>query len=271
MTYQEVFKQAEFEDIWKYLQTNFGEVDKLKPLYKDLIDIIKELPIKKEYNDEPINFFWSPCLHIGGAPDPQEWLVGREVRRNFPRRIGVKNKLDDPAELAAYLIYWSTLYSFKTQEQQANDFEQWLDDMESDKPFEMKFEDRAVTESHNRKRELFWKSAIDNDYAYSWSANLWILRKKLQYNIGYWRFVQRHVGWEEEVKQMQTCRKLLEIAARDYTDISEIHVNDKNAVLYGVKIKDGEYRLSSLMSLRREKAFRLVWRYIDHYMKNWWD
>ena len=271
MTYQEVFKQADFEDIWEYLQTIFGEDEKLKPLYKDLIDIIKQLPIQKKYCNEPINFFWSPCLHVGGAPDPQEWLVGREINRNFPRRIGMKNKLDDPAEMGAYLIYWSTLYSFKTQTQQASDFEQWLDDRESDKPFEIKFEDRAVIDSRNRKRELFWKSTIYNDYTYSWSANLWILRKKLEYNIGYWRFVQRHVGWEKEVKQMQTCRNLLEIAARDYTDLTKIPVNDKNASRYSVKIQDGEYRISSLMNLRRKKAYRLVWKYIDHYMKNWWD
>ena len=275
MTYQDYFRQADFEEIWHYLQSNFNEDKKLKPLYRDLIKAVKELPVKDEYSNEKINFFWNSGLHVGGVPDSQEWLVGREVKRNFPRRIGVKNKLDDPAEMAAFLIYWSTLYSFKTQGQKFKEFEKWLDDMGNDKPHLIKFEERAVTESFKRKRELYWKSIIDGDSAISWNANLRILRKKLQYNIGYWRFVQRYVGWEEDVKRMQTACKLLEIAGSDYPNIDGIHINTRNAFRYTKatdwNASDKDCHEHYLKELYRDKAYHILWKFLDHNMKNWWD
>ena len=47
-------------------------------------------------------------IHVAGAPDPIEWLVGREVIFDDTEKSTV-------AELAAHLLYWSTLYDFKTQ------------------------------------------------------------------------------------------------------------------------------------------------------------
>jgi len=45
--------------------------------------------------------------------------------------------------------------------------------------------------SIDRKRLRYWQDTIMTDSAIDWSWNLWILKKKLEYNIGYWRYVQR--------------------------------------------------------------------------------
>lgn len=63
-------------------------------------------------------------MHIKGAPDPQEWLVGREVKIEFCYK-DMKEK--DVNEMAGHLLYWSTLYGIKTQKMQKEGFSKWLE------------------------------------------------------------------------------------------------------------------------------------------------
>ena len=72
---------------------------------------------------------------------------------------------------------------------------------------------RIETSSLNRKRLRYWRDTIIDDSAISWSWNLTVLKKKIEYNIGYWKYVQRHVGWREDVRRMELCCRLLEIAS----------------------------------------------------------
>ena len=54
-------------------------------MYASLVNEIKALPIEEKYSDSTIQM----CLDsyneimVKGAPDPQEWLVGREVKIDF--------------------------------------------------------------------------------------------------------------------------------------------------------------------------------------------
>ncbi len=81
MTYQDYFRNSDFEDIWTILSGFYMEHEDLKPLYSSLVDTIKSLPVMPEYSEPTIQM----CLDSGneilvkGAPDPQEWLLGREV------------------------------------------------------------------------------------------------------------------------------------------------------------------------------------------------
>ena len=84
---------------------------------------------------------------VTGEPDPQEWLVGREVEidfsswednideesiNNYPDlktfdMLSGKEKRElarqsDTATLADHLLYWSTLYTIKTQGQHLKEF-----------------------------------------------------------------------------------------------------------------------------------------------------
>lgn len=127
--------------------------------------------------------------------------------------------------------------------------------------------------SLDRKRLHFWSDTIINDSAIDWSWNLLILKKKLEYNIGYWKYVQRHVGWEEDVARMQLCCLLLEIAASDYTDVKNKYVNKGNYKRFfnRTMFDSEEFEEMHKEELRREKAYRLVWRFMENNMKKWWD
>lgn len=130
---------------------------------------------------------------------------------------------------------------------------------------------RIETSSLNRKRLRYWRDTIIDDSAISWSWNLTVLKKKLEYNIGYWKYVQRHVGWREDVRRMELCCRLLEIASEDYPEMAGIFVNTANAERYGMTIMNDDFLEIHLKDLRKEKAYRILWQYLDHNMKKWWD
>lgn len=85
MIYQDYFRNSDFEDIWVILNGFYLEHEDIKPMYASLVDEIKALPIEEKYSDSTIQM----CLDLDneilvkGAPDPQEWLVGREVKIDF--------------------------------------------------------------------------------------------------------------------------------------------------------------------------------------------
>lgn len=125
--------------------------------------------------------------------------------------------------------------------------------------------------SLSRIRLRYWRDTILNDAAISWPWNLTILIKKLEYNIGYWKYVQRHVGWCEDVERMELCCKLLEIASENYPEMTGIYVNSSNAARYGMTILNNVFLEFQLKDLRKEKAYRILWQFLDHNMKKWWD
>lgn len=149
------------------------------------------------------------------------------------------------------------------------------------------FEDRAYEEaserighinheSCDRKKLLYWKGTILGDEAYDWSWNFTILRKKLEYNIGYYRFTQRYVGWEKDVQRMELACRLMKIAiGGDYTYGKDIYINTRNYIRFGMKSsdfeKDAKFVDMNKSDLREEKAYRLVWTVLKQNMKKWWD
>lgn len=227
MTYQEYFHNSDFEDIWTVLSGFYGEDDGLKPNYDALVKQIRALPILPEYSSEIIKMQLDSNneIMVIGAPDPQEWLLGREVEidfthwrdddesneddlPNFPfDMLTSKQKRQlarqsDVATIAAHLLYWSTLYDIKTRKQYIDEFIKWVEDSFKDVPHKYDIKQEYEAESRHKKQQKYWCNAVSGDSAIDWSENLRILRYKLGYNIGYWRYVQRHEGWEEDVKRM---------------------------------------------------------------------
>lgn len=153
MIYQEYFKQSDFEDIWSILNGFYAESTETKPLYEKLISEIVSLPIDEAHSCEKICLSFD-CLNeikVAGAPDPQEWLVGREVSFDFGDSDDEIPSIEDApvwlqtfdslttsqkraiarnssvSEIAAHLLYWSTMYGMKTQTRFGTDFSDWLD------------------------------------------------------------------------------------------------------------------------------------------------
>lgn len=128
--------------------------------------------------------------------------------------------------------------------------------------------------SLDRKRLRYWQDTIMTDSAIDWSWNLWILKKKLEYNIGYWRYMQRHVGWEEDVRRMQLACSLINIVTDDYVEMNGAYVNAANAKRFykdNYDLNDTEYREYYLQKIRQAKAYDILWRFLNKNMKKWWD
>ena len=298
MTYQDYFRNSNFEDIWMILSGFYLEHENLKPSYSSLVETIKSLPVMPQYSEQTIQM----CLDseneilVKGAPDPQEWLVGREVEIDFS---SWKDELSDSgtsisgfktfdmlsgaekrqlardsntATLAAHLLYWSTLYAIKTQGQHTKEFEKWLESLENGTTKYEK-EPEYVSESYRRKQRKYWRETVANDSPIDWYWNLVILEKKLEYNIGFWRYVRRHVGWEEDVRRMQLAVSLLSIAKSDWPSIDGKYINVRTAARYTHErdYEDKDLHESYLAKLYRDKAFHILWKWLDHNMKKWWD
>lgn len=304
MTYQDYFKQADFEDIWAVLSGFYLEDERLKPQYEKLVEEIKTMPVIESQSTEKIEMVLD-CeyeIMVMGAPDPQEWLVGREVTMDFDFRdfYDIQEKQDniiipnditfdyltdeqkrqvakesDSATIAAHLLYWSTLYDIKSHAQHVKEFVDYFDKMEKGEIVIPSLEEKYEVRSRYRKHRKYWRDTVAYDSAIDWTRNLDILQKKLEYNIGYWRYVQRHVGWEEDVKRMQTACRLLEIAGTNSSNIDGKYVNTKNSSKYTKEIDWKPDNTNShkhyLKKLYRDKAYHILWKFLDHNMKNWWD
>lgn len=126
------------------------------------------------------------------------------------------------------------------------------------------------------KKLHYWEGTILRDEAYDWSWNFTILRKKLEYNIGYYRFTQRYVGWEKDVERMVLACRLMDIATGgDSIYSSDKYVNTRNCSRFKINPSDFEEDTEFLdvhkNDFRKEKAYRLVWTVLQQNMKRWWD
>lgn len=298
MTYQDYFRNSNFEDIWVILNGFYLENEGMKPLYSSLVETIKSLPIKPEYSTLTIQMRLDSDneIMVIGAPDPQEWLIGREVEIDFSSwkdnfeetaaefsglktldMLSAKEKRQlaresNTATLAAHLLYWSTLYAIKTHGQHSKEFSDWLDSLEKGERVMPELEEEYISESFRRKQRKYWRDTVALDSAINWSANLNIIKKKLEFNIGYWRYVQRHVGWQEDVNRMNIAISLIKMATTDWPDIKGKHINLRTAHRYTHERDYGDdLHELYLGKLYNDKAFHILWKWLDHNMEKWWD
>lgn len=288
MIYKEYFTTSEFDDAWLTLQSYYREPDSIKNLYKTLFYTIRNLPIDEVHSASPLNVVldFDNMIHIAGAPDPIEWLVGREVifeKHEIAEKncsAGTALKQPTEAEFAAHLLYWSTLYDFRTKTRHEKDFQQFLDSCENGTR-DYSPENPDIALSLNRKRCYYWKEAIANDSAIDWRYILDIMRKRIEYHIGYHRYTERFVNSPFYISRMELCHRLLELAAADYYDMDGVYVNSRNASRYVGRIfnqyhyekigKAADFEEYYLSELRRAKAYKILWKFLDHNLTYWWD
>jgi len=67
-----------------------------------------------------------------------------------------------------------------------------------------------------------------------------------------------------------TCR-LIDIAASDYSNIDGIYINAHNALRFTKEEDNEEFHDLYLHDLRRDKAYRLLWKFLSQNMRKWWD
>ena len=148
--------------------------------------------------------------------------------------------------------------------------------------FDSEYEDerdrigKINAESCERKRLRYWENTILNDEPYDWSFNLLILRKKIEYNIGYYRLTQRFVGWEQSVDKMSLSCRLISIALGEEDDKKVKYININNCTRFhnepsDIDRENEDFYLLWKQDLRKAKAYKILWVLLSRYMKSWWD
>ena len=148
--------------------------------------------------------------------------------------------------------------------------------------FDSEYEDerdrigKINAESCERKRLRYWENTILNDEPYDWSFNLIILRKKIEYNIGYYRLTQRFVGWEQAVAKMSLSCRLISIALGEDDDKKVKYININNCTRFhnepsDIDNENEDFYLLWKRDLRKAKAYKIFWVLLSRYMKSWWD
>lgn len=207
-TFRDYLKDCRFEDVWVLMVENFSEPEEIKPVYAEYYEKLKALPRKPvkgvielsggaaEYPDG-----------MNGAPD---WLIDKSI----------KTAEKDSVVVAATLLYWASLHTFYTsQEHDANLFRyleiidsqdlkaygEYLNESMQPKPYRAE-----IQESRERKEKLFWKGTLSCLYACDWRYTLYILKRKLKYDIGFMRGFADHAGRERDADRMQLCCNLID-------------------------------------------------------------
>lgn len=276
-TYRQYIEQTPFESVWGVLRVQYGETEDVRQSYIDLCEELKTLPpspkckpiqITSVYNSqretESEKFLYLNVFHVCYR---QEALIDQIVK--IESTIEVKDE-----EVLALILYMSTLHGFETGKQADKAMGNWLKSLKDDEKNSIPLsteKDKAESKSIERKRHYFWKYTIGNDYAYDWSFILQILERKIEYNIGYWYYHQRYVGWDKDVARMELCCQLIDIVVDESYRKIPI-VNYKNAYRFNKEFELSDDKdIMNLHKLRKKKAFHLIFKLLDKEMCRWWD
>lgn len=212
-TFREYLNDCRFEDIWQAIKEYFSESDELKPVYAEYFEKLKNLPERR--CKEMIEL--SGCITrqpdgMNAAPD---WLIDRRV----------KTSETDSAYVSAVLLYWASLHTFSTSKEHDDDLWHYLDIIESDDPqalgeylmksIEPKPLQSEKRESIDRKERLFWEDTFSQSSPGDWRGILYVLKRKLEYDMGFMRGFADHAGREDDADRMQLCCNLIDGATKD--------------------------------------------------------
>lgn len=216
-TFREYLTESLFDNIWAAIVEYFSESEQLRAVYAEYCGKLIALPPKPLKGVIVLeNDITSYPEGLNGAPD---WLIDKKV----------KTTLTDGAVVAAALLYWASLHSFYTSEEHDADLSEYLDILDSEDPMALgryisaamqsKPVQAEIEESRERKERLFWEKTYSCLYAGDWRHTLYILKRKLEYDMGFMRGFADHAGRERDAERMQLCCNLIDGAtARMYPD-----------------------------------------------------
>lgn len=160
---------------------------------------------------------------------------------------------------------------------------------------------RFTYKNFNKKHRALIREAKGTNW-YDFGPVLTLLRAKFEDMI--WCYEHRKtycVGAEERVKQMKTAVRLINICVGDistfeFSEIDEyfkstfpgvdfqkkfenltksyrclVQVNTRNAERFFTNKKEVEWSKTHPHELYEKKAWVILWKYLEHYLKNWWD
>ncbi len=217
-TFREYLNACSFDDVWPEIRDVFGEPEEIRPVYADYFEKLKVLPARKQtagtIDLAPVDKDNAaiPPAGIDGAPD---YLIEKPVR----------HVRDTNEKVAAALLYWSSIISFRTSKEHDDDLFEWLRLTEEDNPqalgqYLMKsvgphpYEDLKI-DSLWKKRERFWGDTTTKSSVTCWHGILNVLKRKLQMNLIFQRGYADHAGRERDAEKMELCCRLIDIATSE--------------------------------------------------------
>lgn len=146
------------------------------------------------------------------------------------------------------------------------------------------------------KRLLDYTPVIWSSYDWDHSYATGIFAYQLQRMVDYFEKNQTHVGWENDVSRMKTAIELIKRVDEDYYSLQYYDLLEQK---YGksyleftpcsqggyeldlvfekeytpeqlAAIKQEKKNLMNLSRLKQEKARRVLWKFIEHNIENWW-
>ena len=136
------------------------------------------------------------------------------------------------------------------------------------KAVKVKGQKRRVVEQEERIQYSDEEIAQKEDYDYGFLLGM--MYHKFERMVAFFNSKYTHiVGAKKVAKQIEVAMRLLNIVRRkgEFYEDEELEgmVNLRNARRYS---PDGIY---TLHSLRQDKAWHVLFLYLEHRMKNWWD
>lgn len=212
-TFREYLNDSEFEEIWSSITEHFSEPPTLKEVYTEYYNKLKLLPTKP--SKDIIEVANCPALPPEGMNAAPDWLIDKMVKTTH----------QDSAYVSAVLLYWASLHTFITSKEHDDDLCKYLSIIESDncQALGLYFAESikpdplgtAKQDSLDHKEKLFWDETFNRSSPGDWRGILYVLKRKLEYDMGFMRGFADHAGRDHDADRMQLCCRLIDIATAD--------------------------------------------------------
>ncbi|MBD5258152.1 MAG: hypothetical protein HDS52_05635 [Barnesiella sp.] len=210
-SFREYLNESSFENTWAEIVTCFSEPEELRGVYFNYYEKLKALPYSPCKGEISIVDYFpdSQPKGMNAAPD---YLIDKKVITT------VKNV----SYITAVLLYWSSLHTFHTSKEHDDDLGRYLDIISSDNPRSLAEylnesmkrtpQNEEIQKSIKRKEHLFWQGIIEKSSPGDWRGILYVLKRKLGYDMGFMRGFADHAGREHDADRMQLCCNLIDRA-----------------------------------------------------------
>ncbi|MBQ8366146.1 MAG: hypothetical protein IJX40_00230 [Alistipes sp.] len=142
----------------------------------------------------------------------------------------------------------------------------------------MKREDwNAYAEAHNRQKHDMIMRELPWGGDYDWSDIFQILKFKIERMIEYWEQFGHCQNGRYVVSTMHTACSLIEIVLKDGNESGDCkhlpyRVNLRNADRFKIfHDHKGYYDQGDMQKVRYNKAYCILFKYLEFHMHNWWD
>lgn len=142
----------------------------------------------------------------------------------------------------------------------------------------MKREDwNAYVEAHNRQKHDMIMRELPWGGDYDWSDIFFILKFKIERMIEYWEQFGHCRNGRYVVSTMRTACRLIEIVLKDGNESGNCEhfpyrVNLRNADRFKIfHDHNGYYDKGDMQKVRYNKAYCILFKFLEFHLHNWWD